>query len=115
MLCSFVCFLSYAPARGTLNDFDVNNAREHIIRLDRDLSTITEELKALDTKEVDKYGALNTRYKEVRWEIVKVIQNINHTVEVISKTLKDIDSYKAQVILSLKELKAIEQGITETK
>ncbi len=95
--------------------FDIENAREHITQLDKDISKITEELKILDRKEVDKYWSLNKKYKEVRWEIVKVIQNINATTRKISDTLKIIEKYKMHFLFSMKELRNLWDWLERTK
>lgn len=106
--------LSFADTE-KITTFDIKNARDQIKILEQDIANITEELKILDNKEVDKYWSMNEKYKEVRWEIVKVIQNINYTTDMLADALKNIESYKTKIFLSLKELKETNQWMDETK
>jgi len=73
--------------------------------LQESIEDITDQLYALDNKEITSDGELSQKYREVREEIVSVIQDINKTTDYVGTMLQKIAVYKKQIFLSAKQLK----------
>jgi hypothetical protein len=58
---------------------------------------------------------LSDKYREIRSEIVSVIQDINYTTDYVGSMLQKISVYKKQIFLNAKQLKETRAGIESTK
>ncbi|MFA7718009.1 MAG: peptidoglycan DD-metalloendopeptidase family protein [Candidatus Absconditabacterales bacterium] len=104
---------SYQPDQ-EVSDFDVQNASSSLQDLQNSVDSITNELYSLDAKE--RTGdTISAKYREVRNEIVKVIQSINTATDTVSDILKKIALYKKLILSAYQEVQDSRVGITDTK
>ena len=87
ILTVFACFWSITTSESiyesqlNTDSFDVENATETIKALQDSINDIIDQLYEIDDKEVNDKGSVSNKYKEIRKEIVSVIQDINKTTE----------------------------------
>ncbi len=98
-----------------LDWFNVRDANKTITELQESIESITDQLYALDNKEISVDGELSEKYREIREEIVSVIQDINYTTDYVWTMLKKIAVYKKQIFLSAKQLKDTRAWLDHTK
>jgi len=98
-----------------LDDFDIKWALKNITNLKTSVEQITQELYSLDDVERDKDSSLTEKYREVRAEIVKVIENINNTTKKVARLLKKVSAYKKQIYIYQKETKEIKADMKKIK
>lgn len=79
------------------DSFDVENAAETIANLQESIDGIVEQLYELDNQELNDKWSVSNKYKEIRKEIVNVIQDINKTTEYVSTMVAKIALYKNQI------------------
>ncbi|HKL44374.1 MAG TPA: peptidoglycan DD-metalloendopeptidase family protein [Candidatus Absconditabacterales bacterium] len=106
---------SVYQSKENVDNFDVKDATETIKDLQESIEDITDQLYALDNKEITSDGELSQKYREVREEIVSVIQDINKTTDYVGTMLQKIAVYKKQIFLSAKQLKDTRAGLDNTK
>ena len=70
-------------SQNNINVFNVRNANQTITDLQESIENITDQLYALDNSEVSVNGELSDKYREIRSEIVAVIQDINYTTDYV--------------------------------
>ena len=105
-----LCFLCYArwesiyQSKYDLDDFDTEKAEKTIENLQESIESITEQLYALDNKEITADWDLSKKYREIREEIVSVINDINTTTNRVATMVQKINSYKKQIHLNTKLL-----------
>ena len=97
------------------DSFDVENAAETIASLQESIDSIVEQLYDLDNKELNDQWSVSDKYKEIRKEIVTVIQDINKTTDYVSDMLKKIASYKNQIQINLDLLNETRKWIEVSK
>ena len=84
MLCLFsITHGQNIGSQDTLDVFNVRNASQTITDLQESIEDITDQLYALDNEEVSIDGELSDKYREIRSEIVAVIQDINYTTDYV--------------------------------
>lgn len=98
-----------------LDEFNVRDASQTISDLKKSIEDITDQLNALDGQEVSVDWKLSNKYREIRSEIVNVIQDINHTTDYVWTMLQKIAVYKKQIFLSAKQLRDTRAGLDNTK
>ena len=98
-----------------LNNFSVKTANKTISDLESSIKKITDELYALDNKEISADWELSNKYREIRWEIVAVIQDINHTTNFVWTMLQKISVYKKQIFIRTKQLRDTRKWLDNTK
>ncbi len=106
---------SVYQSKENVDNFDVKDATETIKDLQESIEDITDQLYALDNKEITSDGELSQKYREVREEIVSVIQDINKTTDYVGTMLQKIAVYKKQIFLSAKQLKDTRAWLDNTK
>lgn len=74
---------SIYQSQENLDGFDVKDASRTITELQESIESITDQLYALDNKEISVDGELSEKYREIREEIVSVIQDINYTTDYV--------------------------------
>ena len=94
--------------------FDVKTAHDTLQEMQGSIQTMTNELDALDQKEFSGSQA-STGYREVRQDIVDVIQNINTTTQVVDEKLTKIDKFKTLIQTAYDDLTSSRQGFQATK
>ena len=97
------------------NSFDVENATETIEALQKSINDIIDQLYEIDDREVNNKGSVSDKYKEIRKEIVNVIQDINKTTEYVSTMLSKIALYKNQIQANLVALRETRKWINVSK
>lgn len=105
----------YYQSKLDLEQFDVNEATETIKNLEESIQDITKQLYELDNKELAFDENLTDKYREIRAEIVSVIQDINYTTDYVWSMLQKISKYKKQILINTKQLKETRAGIEESK
>ncbi len=98
-----------------LDSFSVSQASQTIKELEASIESITRQLYELDTKELSTGGDLSEKYREIRVEIVSVIQDINYTTDYVGSMLQKISVYKKQILLNTKQLKETRAWLESTK
>lgn len=98
----------------TVSDFDVKTAYDTMQSLQSSVDGIIQELYALDAQQ--RTGeAISDKYREVRNEIVNVIQTINTTTEKVSGVLQKIAMYKKMIYVAYEDLQSSRVGFANTK
>ena len=97
------------------DSFDVENAEETITSLQESVDWIVEQLYDLDNKELNDEWSVSEKYKEIRKEIVNVIQDINKTTDYVSSMVKKIALYKSQIKENTDALEETRQWIDVSK
>ncbi len=93
-------------------DASFKTAVEKVAGLRISLFDFKAQLEKLDKASKEKNsGELDTQYKEVRAEMVKVIQDIDYSTSKITRTLKALYNYKQDLQKSLSELKETKQHL----
>lgn len=93
-------------------DATFKTAVEKVAGLRISLFDFKAQLEKLDKASKEKNsGELDTQYKEVRAEMVKVIQDIDYSTSKITRTLKALYNYKQDLQKSLSELKETKQHL----
>lgn len=95
----------YYQSKENLETFNVSQASQTIKELESSIESITKQLYELDNKEVSFSGDLSEKYREIRAEIVSVIQDINYTTDYVGSMLEKISVYKKKILLNSKQLK----------
>jgi hypothetical protein len=95
---------SYQPDE-TVSNFDVTTAYDTMQSLQASVSGIVAELYALDAQQMSG-DTISDKYREVRNEIVSVIQTINTTTEDVSVMLNKIAAYKKMIYIAYEDLQA---------
>ena len=88
------------------DSFDIENAEETIKALQDSVNDIIDQLYEIDEKELNDKGSVSEKYKEIRKEIVNVIEDINKTTEYVSHMVSRIALYKREIqnnVLALRE------------
>ena len=87
----------------TVSNFDVTTAYDTMQNLQESVSGIVQELYALDAQQ--RTGdTISDKYREVRNQIVDVIQTINTTTANVSDVLKQIAMYKQMIASAYQDL-----------
>ena len=121
VLAVFGCFGSITSSESIYesqldtDSFDVENATETIEALQKSVNDIIEQLYEIDNKEVNDKGSVSEKYKEIRKEIVNVIQDINKTTEYVSTMVSRIATYKKQIQANTLALKETREWINVSK
>lgn len=97
------------------DSFDVTNASETIKNLEKSIEDITSQLYELDNKEIWNQWDISKKYREIRSEIVSVIQDINYTTNYVWSMLEKVAKYKKQIFLNTKQLKDTRAWLETTK
>lgn len=105
----------YYQSQENIDSFNVDVAVKTIKELEASILDITKQLYELDSKEVSVDGDLSDKYREIRAEIVAVIQDINYTTEYVWTMLQKISVYKKQIFLNTKKLKDTRAWLESTK
>ncbi|MBO4516668.1 hypothetical protein J5751_04545 [bacterium] len=111
ILTIFACFGSITTSESIYesqldtDSFDVENATETIASLQNSINDIIDQLYEIDDKEVNDKGTVSNKYKEIRKEIVNVIQDINKTTEYVSTMISKIALYKSQIQANVEALR----------
>lgn len=98
-LCSAVAAQSWDAAENELlQDATFKSAVNQVADLRLSLFDFKDKLAKMDASSKEKNdGELDTQYKEVRSEMVKVIQDIDYSTAKITRTLKSLYSYKLKL------------------
>jgi len=121
VLTVFACFGSITTSESIYesqidtDSFDVENAAETIKTLQDSVNDIIEQLYEIDDKEVNDNGSVSDKYKEIRKEIVSVIQDINKTTEYVSTMVSRIALYKDQIQANVQALRETREWIDLSK
>ncbi len=105
----------YYQSKENLDSFNVSEATKTIKELEASIADITKQLYELDWKELWFSENLTDKYREIRAEIVSVIQDINYTTDYVGSMLQKISSYKKKIIIKTQELKDTRAGIENSK
>ncbi|MCK9467127.1 MAG: peptidoglycan DD-metalloendopeptidase family protein [Candidatus Absconditabacterales bacterium] len=105
----------YYQLQENLESFDVNQATKTIKELELSILDITKQLYELDGKELGFSENLSEKYREIRAEIVSVIQDINYTTDYVGTMLQKIAGYKKNILIKTQELKDTRAGIESSK
>lgn len=106
---------TYDPsADQSISDFDVQNAAQSMKDLQSSVDNITQELYAMDNKELSG-DAITQKYRDTRNETITVINTINQTTQHVGDMLTRIAMYKKQILSASDELKTAREGITDTR
>ncbi|MEI8092026.1 MAG: hypothetical protein WCG98_07710 [bacterium] len=92
----------YQPDQA-VSDFDVSTAYTTMQDLQSSVDGLTQQLYDLDAKERSG-DVISEKYREVRKEIVKVIQTIDTTTATVSDTLKKIAMYQKLIYVAYQDL-----------
>lgn len=93
-------------------DASFKTAVEKVAGLRISLFDFKTQLEKLDKASKEQHsGEFDAQYKEMRAEIVKVIQNIDYSTTKITRTLKALYKYKQDLQKSLIELKETQQHL----
>lgn len=103
----------YQPDESVSN-FDVTTAYDTMQSLQASVSGIVAELYALDAQQMSG-DTISDKYREVRNEIVSVIQTINTTTEDVSTMLNKIATYKKMIYIAYQDLQSSRSGFADTK
>lgn len=103
----------YQPDESVSN-FDVTTAYDTMQSLQASVSGIVAELYALDAQQMSG-DTISDKYREVRNEIVSVIQTINTTTEDVSVMLNKIATYKKMIYIAYQDLQSSRSGFADTK
>ena len=95
----------YYQSQENLDSFDVSEATKTIKELEASIADITKQLYELDWKELWFSENLTDKYREIRAEIVSVIQDINYTTDYVWGMLQKISWYKKKILIKTQELK----------
>ncbi len=98
-----------------LNSFDIKKARSSISELNNSVEWITNTLFDLDKKEKEKNNKITNKYREIRQQIVNVINDIHNTIYDSKNIIKKINLYKKEIKKSQIELKNLKKDILKTK
>ncbi|MCX6823224.1 MAG: hypothetical protein NTX91_04530 [candidate division SR1 bacterium] len=104
---------SYLPDE-TVSNFDVTTAYDTMQSLQSSVDGIVKELYALDAQQRSG-DTISAKYREVRNEIVNVIQTINTTTDNVGSMLKKIAVYKRMIQIAYQDLQDSRKGFTNTK
>ena len=121
ILTILACFVSITSSESIYesqldtDSFDVENAAETIAKLQNSINDIVDQLYEIDDKEVNDNGSVSDKYKEIRKEIVSVIQDINKTTEYVSTMLSKIAFYKNQIQANVLALRETREWINVSK
>ena len=121
ILAIFWCFSSITSSESIYesqldtDSFDVENATQTIEVLQESINKIVDQLYELDDKEVNEEWSVSDKYKEIRKEIVSVIQDINRTTEYVSNMVSRIAMYKKQIQANTLALKETREWINVSK
>lgn len=121
ILTIFACFGSITTSESIYesqldtDSFDVENATETIASLQNSINDIIDQLYEIDDKEVNDKGTVSNKYKEIRKEIVNVIQDINKTTEYVSTMISKIALYKSQIQANVEALRETREWIDISK
>ena len=121
ILAIFGCFWSFTTSESIYesqldtDSFDVNNATETINALQESIDEIVSQLYELDNQELNDKGSVSEKYKEIRKEIVNVIQDINKTTEYVSTMVWRIALYQKQIQANVLALKETREWIDTSK
>lgn len=97
-----------------VSDFDVKTAYDTMQNLQSSVDGIIQELYDLDAQQ--RTGdTISDKYREVRNEIVNVIQTINTTTENVSDMLKKIAMYKKMIYVAYEDLQSSREWFKNTK
>lgn len=97
---------------GVEYDASFATAVEKVAGLRLSLFDFKAQLEKLDKASKEKNsGELDSQYKEVRAEMVKVIQDIDFSTAKITRTLKALYTYKQELQKVLTELKETKQHL----
>ncbi|HPC34089.1 MAG TPA: peptidoglycan DD-metalloendopeptidase family protein [Candidatus Absconditabacterales bacterium] len=105
----------YYQSKENLDSFDVSEATKTIKELEASIADITKQLYELDGKELGFSENLTDKYREIRAEIVSVIQDINYTTDYVGSMLQKISGYKKNILIKTQELKDTRAGIESSK
>ena len=105
----------YYQLQENLESFDVNQATKTIKELELSILDITKQLYELDWKELGFSENLSEKYREIRAEIVSVIQDINYTTDYVWTMLQKIAWYKKNILIKTQELKDTRAWIESSK
>ena len=97
------------------DSFDVEKAEETITSLQESIDWIVEQLYDLDNKELNDKWSVSEKYKEIRKEIVTVVQDINKTTDYVSEMVKRIALYKNQIQINSEALNETRKWIEVSK
>lgn len=97
-----------------VSDFDVGSAYDSLQDLESSVDEIVQQLYDLDAQQKI-WDTIPDKYREVRNEIVSVIQTINITSENVSEKLKKVELCKKMIYAASKDLEASRAGFQETK
>jgi len=106
---------SIYQSKENVDSFNVTDASQTIKDLQWSIDDITKQLYELDNKEVWVDGDLSEKYREIRSEIVSVIQDINYTTDYVGTMLQKISVYKKQIFINTKQLKETRSWLENTK
>ena len=121
VLTIFACFGSITTSESIYesqldtDSFDVENATQTIKTLQNSINDIIDQLYEIDDKEMNDKGSVSDKYKEIRKEIVSVIQDINKTTEYVSTMLSRIALYKNQIQANVLALRETREWINVSK
>jgi murein DD-endopeptidase MepM/ murein hydrolase activator NlpD len=104
---------SYLPDE-SVSDFDVKTAYDTMQSLQSSVDGIVQELYDLDALQWS-WGTISDKYREVRNEIVNVIQTINTTTDDVSSILKKIAMYKRMIQIAYQDLQDSRAWFKDTK
>ena len=103
----------YQPDQA-VSDFDVSTAYTTMQDLQSSVDGLTQQLYDLDAKERSG-DVISEKYREVRKEIVKVIQTIDTTTATVSDTLKKIAMYQKLIYVAYQDLTDSREWFKATK
>jgi len=96
-----------------LDSFNIEWAMNTVSNLKQSVATIKDELYSLD--DVEREAWLSDKYREVREQIVEVIQDINSTTDKVATMLKKLSTYKKQVLVAEKEVIDLQKDMDQIK
>lgn len=99
----------------TVEDFNVDSAQDKIEKLNGDIDDLVKKLNLLDEEKMQWWANISEEYKEVRKEIVYVIQDITQTKNNLESVISKISSYKTQILKNYTELSWIKEDIAITR
>ena len=97
-------------------DISFRSAVEQVTELRNSLSLFKNRLNEMDAASKEKHDwTLDEQYKEVRTEMVKVIQDINNSTQKITSTLKSLYKYKEALKENIETLNETKQHLEIAK
>lgn len=97
-----------------VDTFDVNTAIGDVRNLKYTIDGLTQQLFELDQQERTEEG-ISDKYREVRNEIVNVINTIQRTTDQVDVMMRRVSTYKQNIQTTADNIKRLRSEIDETR